>query len=114
VLLRVKGTLGGKDITTSIAPTERNNYVTPEFVNQLVIPESNIIEKIGLWNEKQYDISNLQLNIGDYTFVSPFTVGSLWRDDGDILLGSPWIETLGSFILNTKKKVLTFSYKRRR
>jgi hypothetical protein len=31
MLLRVKGTLGGK----------------------------NIIEKIGLWNEKQYDISNL-------------------------------------------------------
>jgi hypothetical protein len=37
-------------------------------------------------------------------------MGSLWRDNGDILLGSPWIETLGSFILNTKK-FLTFSYK---
>jgi hypothetical protein len=49
VLLRVKGTLGGRDITISIAPTERNNYVTPEFANQLVIPESNISEKIGLW-----------------------------------------------------------------
>jgi hypothetical protein len=54
------------------------------------------------------------LNIGDYTFVSPFTVGSLWSDDGDILLGSPWIETLGSFILNTRNKFLTFSYKKKK
>jgi hypothetical protein len=104
VLLRVKGTLGGKDITISIACPPNNNYVSTKFTNQLVIPESNITEKIGLWNEKQYDISNLQLNIGDYTFVSPFTIGSLWSDDGDILLGSPWMETLGSFILNTERR----------
>jgi hypothetical protein len=43
VLLRVKGTLGGKDITISIVPTKCNNYVTPEFVNELVIPESNML-----------------------------------------------------------------------
>jgi len=114
VLLGVKGTLGGRDIIISIAPIECNNYVTPEFANQLVIPKSNISEKIGLWNKKQYDISNLQLNIGDYTFVSPFIVGSLWSDDGDILMSSPWIETLRSFILNTRNKFLTFSYKKKK
>jgi hypothetical protein len=53
-----------------------------------LIPESNIIEKINSWNEKEYDISNLQLNIGDYTFVSQFVVRSLC-DDSDIILGSP-------------------------
>jgi hypothetical protein len=88
MLLRVKGTLGGKDITIFIAPTRCNNYVSIEFANQLAIPESNIIEKLDLWNEKQYDITNLQLNIGDYTFVSQFIVRSLWSDDGHIILGS--------------------------
>jgi hypothetical protein len=91
-------------------PIEGNSDVSTKFTNQLAIPKSNIIEKIGLWNEKQYDISNLQLNVGDYSFVSPFIVGSLLSDDGDTLLGSLWMETLGSFILNTKKKFLTFSY----
>jgi hypothetical protein len=79
-----------------------------------LIPESNIIEKLDFWDIKQYDISDLQLNIGDYTFVSQFTVKSLWSNDGDIILGSPWMETLGTFILNMKKKFLTFSYKKKK
>jgi len=87
--LESKETLGGKDIIISITPTGCNNYVNTKFTNQLAIPESNIIEKLDLWNKKQYDITNLQVNIGDYTFVSQFTVGSLWSNEGDILLGSP-------------------------
>jgi hypothetical protein len=66
VLLRVKGTLGGKYITISIAPIGCNDCISTEFANQLAIPESNIIEKLDFWNEKQYDIIDLQLNIGDY------------------------------------------------
>jgi hypothetical protein len=114
VLLRIKGTLAGKDVTISIDPTANDNYVSTECANQLLIPKSNIIEEIDSWNEKQYRISNLQLNIEDYTFVSQFMVRSLFCDDGDIILGSPWMETLGSFILNTKKKFLTFSYKKKK
>jgi hypothetical protein len=59
VLLGVKGTLGEKDITISIAPAEHNNYVSTEFTNLLVILESNIIKKIDFWDKKQYDIFNL-------------------------------------------------------
>jgi hypothetical protein len=46
--------------------------------------------------------------------ISQFFVGSLWSDEGDILLDSPWMETLGSLILNTKNKFLTFSYKKKK
>jgi hypothetical protein len=38
VLLRVKGTLGGKYITISSIPIECNNYIGTKFVNQLPIP----------------------------------------------------------------------------
>jgi hypothetical protein len=89
VLLRFKGTLEGKDIIISIAPTLNCNYVSVECANQLLIHESNIMDKINSWNEKEYDISNLQLNIGDYTLISQFTVTSLLCDDSDIVLGSP-------------------------
>jgi hypothetical protein len=61
--------------------------------------------------EKQYDISNLQLSIGDYTFVLQFVVKYLFCDDGDIILVSSWMEALGSFILNKNNKFLAFSYK---
>ena len=46
--------------------------------------------------------------------TSKFIVSSLWSFDGDIILGLPWIKTLGNFILNAKNKFLTFSYKRKR
>ena len=114
LLSRIKGTLAGKDIIISIAPTRDNNYVSTKCANQLVIPESNIIEMVDSMDEKQHHINNLQLSIGDYTFVSQFTVKSLFHDDSDIILGSPWMEALGSFILNTKKKFLTFSYKKKK
>ena len=44
ILFIIKGTLAGKDITISIAPVESNNYISTEFTNHLVIPESNIGE----------------------------------------------------------------------
>jgi len=79
-----------------------------------VILESNIIEKLDCLGRKQYDIIELQLNIGVYTFILQLFVRTLWNDQGDIILGSPWMETVDSFILNMKKKFLTFSYKKKK
>ncbi len=114
VLFQIKGRIGGKDIIISIAPNENNNYISDKLANQLAIPESNIGKRLNILDEKQYEISNLQLNIGDYTFTSQFIVQSLWSDNGDIILGSTWMDTLGTFILNTKKKFLTFSHKKKK
>ena len=79
-----------------------------------MIPELNIIEKLYFSGTKQCEITDLQLNIGDYTFILKFFVQSLLINDSDIVLGSPWIETLGSFILNMKKKFLTLSHKKKK
>jgi hypothetical protein len=89
MLLQIKGALAGKYITISIITTKCNNYVSTKFTNQISILESNIIEKIDFWDKKQYDINNLPLNIGDYTFVLQFTFKSLWSNDGEIIMGSP-------------------------
>jgi hypothetical protein len=83
VLFRIKGTLSKRDIIISIVSTQDNNYDSTKCANQLVILESNIIETIDSMDEKKHEISNLQLSIGDYTFVSQFTVKSLFWDDSD-------------------------------
>lgn len=113
MLFRIKRTLAGKHVIISISPAENKNYINSKLTNQLVNPEANIIKKVDRWNKKQYGITNLQLNIGDYTFISKFSVRSLWKDQSDVVLDSHWLETLGS-ILNTKKKFLTFSYKKKK
>ena len=77
ILFKINGTLAGKDITISIAPAESNNYISTEFANHLVIPESNIGEELDFWDRKQIERSVLQLNVGDYKVTSKFIVSSL-------------------------------------
>ena len=89
MLFQIKGTIRGKDITISIAPDELNNYINDEFSNELVIPDSNIGERLYFWNTIEYEISNLQLNIRDYTGISQFIVKSLWKSDEELILGLP-------------------------
>ena len=69
VLFQIKGTIRGKGITIYISLGERNNYISDEFSNQLVIPRTNISERLDFSNNKEYAISDLQWNIGDYTGV---------------------------------------------
>jgi hypothetical protein len=83
-------------------------------VNQILIPEPSIIEKKNTFGNEQYEIKDLQLTIDDYKFISQFNVTTMYREGVNIILGSPWIETLGTFILNMKKKFLSFSYKKKK
>ena len=114
IVFRIKRTLAQKDITIYIAPAESNKYIVTEFANHLVIHESNIGKELHFCDMKQIEISGLQLNVGDYMVTSKFNVSSLWSFDRDIILGLPWIKTLGTFILNAENKFLTFSYKQKR
>ena len=77
MLLQIKGTIRGKNITISIALGELNNYISDEFANELAIPRTNISERLDFSNNKEYAISDLHWNIGDYTGVSQFIVKSL-------------------------------------
>ena len=88
-LIEIKGSLAGKEVLISIDFTRKNNYVSTECANQLVIPESNITEANSFnANDKQYNIENLHLSIGEYSFVSQFIVKTLFSNNSDIVLGS--------------------------
>ena len=102
-LFQINETIRGKNITISISLGERNNYISDEFANELEILDSNIGERLDFCKNKEYAISDLQWNIGDYTDVSQFIVKSLWSSDSDLVLGLPWLKTLGTFILNAEK-----------
>jgi hypothetical protein len=38
----------------------------------------------------------------------------MYQGDVDIILSSTWVDTLGTFIFNTRRKFLTFSYKKKK
>jgi hypothetical protein len=89
------------------------NYINIELANQLLIQESNIIEKEDIFCKTQYEIKDLQVTIDDYEYISQFKVATMYKKEFDIILGLPWFGKLGTFILNTEKRFLTFSYKKK-
>ena len=70
--------------------------------------------KVKLQKRKKniYEINDLLLKNNDYIFIYNFNVTSMFNKYVDIILGSQ-IETLGTFILNLKKKILKFSNKKK-
>jgi hypothetical protein len=113
-LLKVNGIIQGKNINIAICPTARKNHINVDLENQLMVLEPNIIENDMCLSDEKYDINNLQLYMGDYKFTAKFNVISIYQDNVDIILGSTWVDTLGTFIFNTRRKFLTFSYKKKK
>jgi hypothetical protein len=54
------------------------------------------------------------LTLEDYKLVSNFKVTTIYEKEVDRILGSTWLETLGSLTLNLEKKFLMFSYKKKK
>jgi hypothetical protein len=113
-LLKVNGIIQGKNINIAMCPTARKNHINVDLANQLMVLEPNIIENDICLSDEKYDIKNLQLSMGDYKFIAQFNVVSIYQDNVDIILGSTWVDTLGTFVFNTNKKFLTFSYKKKK
>ena len=57
-------------------------------------------------NEDQ--INELPLQNDDYNCASQFIVAAIDDNLVDIMLGSNWLKTLGTFIVNAKQKFVTF------
>jgi hypothetical protein len=113
-LLNVNGIIQGKNINIAICPTARKNHINVDLANQLMVLETNIIENKTCLFDGKYEIKNLQLSIDKYKFIGQFNVVSIYEDSVDIILGSTWVDTLGTFMFNTKRKFLTFSYKKKK
>jgi hypothetical protein len=113
-LLNVNGIIQGKNINIAICPTARKNHINVGLANQLMVLEPNIIENKTCLFDGKYEIKNLQLSIDKYKFIGQFNVVSMYQDSVDIILGSTWVDTLGTFMFNTKRKFLTFSYKKKK
>ena len=63
-------------------------------------------------SDEKYELKNLQLSVDDYKVLTQFSivsVVSLEQYKVDIILGLTWLDTLGTFMFNTRKKYLDIS-----
>jgi hypothetical protein len=77
---------------------EEKNHINVNLSNQLLFVEPSIIEKK---NTCEYEIRDSQWRISDSKFISQFNVTTIYCNELDmIIIGSTYMETLGTFILN--------------
>jgi hypothetical protein len=113
-LLTFRGNIQEKEVSIHICPDKKKNHISIDLANQLIIPLTNVIETKDFFFGNQYDIKDLPLTLEDYKLVSNFEVATTYEKEVDIILGSTWLEILGSLILNLEKKFLMLSYKKKK
>jgi hypothetical protein len=109
----LRGSIQGREVNIAIGMTQDENYININLANELLISESNIMEKEDIFRKKQYEIKELQVTIDEYEYISQFNVTTMYTKEMDIILGLPWFKNLGTFILNMEKKFVMFPYKKK-
>jgi hypothetical protein len=88
-LFTLKGSIQRKEVNVAIDMTQDENYIKINMANQLLIPQSNIIEKEYIFCTKLYEIKELQVTIDEYEYISQFNVTTVYKEEIDIILGLP-------------------------
>ena len=112
-LLKFRGNIQEKEISIHICPDKKKNHISIDLSNQLIISKTSVIETKYLFGNK-YDIKDLPLILKDYKLLLNFEVTTIYEKEVYMILGSTWLDTLGSLILNFEKKFLMFSYKKKK
>jgi hypothetical protein len=81
------------------------------LVNRLQVSAKNI-QSTQVAGENVKLFKDLKLNMDKYVLHSDFD--ALDMDDEDIVLGYPWIESVGTININVQKKFLKLWYKKKK
>ena len=86
VILKIKGSIQGRDIRNAICPDDNAFFVKVDTTNQLLIPWSSIVEMINTLDGDKINI--LPLRIDDCYFVSQFNVRTIVEKSVGKIIGS--------------------------
>jgi hypothetical protein len=110
-ILQVHGCIHKENVIVSINPSCQQNFINVQLVNRLQIPAKNI--HITQFEGKNVQIfKDLKLSMDKYVLHSYFYAMDM--DEVDIILGYPWIESVGTININVQKKFLKLWYKKKK
>jgi hypothetical protein len=110
-ILQVHGCIHKENIIVSINPSCMHNFIDVQLVNRLQVPIKNI-QSIDVEGENVQIFKDLNITMDKYVLHSYFYVMDM--DEVDIVLGYPWIESVGTININVKKKFLKLWYKKKK
>ena len=106
-MLKFNGIFDESPIAIAICPSNKESFINIDVANQVQVQES-------MKNESSKDQIEVSLQIDDYHFAGQFTVASIDDHLIDIMLGYNWLETLGTFSINEKKKYITVFHEKKK
>jgi hypothetical protein len=88
-----------------------HNFINVQLVNRLQVPIKNIQSK-DVEGENVQIFKDLKITMDKYVLHSYFYAMDM--DEVDIVLGYPWIESVGTININVQKKFLKLWYKKKK
>jgi hypothetical protein len=100
-----------ENIIVSINPSCMHNFINVQLVNRLQVPIKNI-QSTDVEGENVQIFKDLKITMDKYVLHSDFYAMNM--DEVDIVLGYPWIESVGTININVQKKFLKLWYKKKK
>jgi hypothetical protein len=88
-----------------------HNFINVQLVNRLQVPIKNI-QSTQVEGENVQIFKDLKITMDKYVLHSDFYAMDM--DEVDIVLGYPWIESVGTININVQKKFLKLWYKKKK
>jgi hypothetical protein len=88
-----------------------HNFINVQLVNRVQVPIKNI-RSTKAEGENVQIFKDLKITMDKYVFHSDFYAMDM--DEVDIVLGYPWIESVGTININIQKKFLKLWYKKKK
>jgi hypothetical protein len=110
-ILQVHGCIHKENVIVSINPSCMHNFINVQLVNRLQVPIKNI-QITQVEGENVQIFKYLKITMDKYVLHSYFYAMDM--DEVDIVLGYPWIESVGTININVQKKFLKLWYKKKK
>jgi hypothetical protein len=91
-ILQVHGCIHKENIIVSINPSCQHNFINVQLVNRLQVPTKNV-QSTQVEGENVQIFKYLKITMDKYVLHSNFYAMDM--DEVDIVLGYPWIESVG-------------------
>jgi hypothetical protein len=88
-----------------------HNFINVQLVNRLQVPIKNV-QSTHVEGENVQIFKYLKITMDKYVLHSDFYAMDM--DEVDIVLGYPWIESVGTININVQKKFLKLRYKKKK
>ena len=110
-LLQVQRCLQQKQVIISISPNCMHNFINAKLAKSLKILAKNVCTT-HIDGEPAQVFKDLKITLGNYVLHSDFQARDL--DNMDIVLGYPWMKSMGTININLEKKFLKLWYKKKK